>query len=48
MAATVATVLGVVEQSSVWSAGVVPVAARELSVGLYLTFKGVRPSAVLR
>lgn len=47
LAATVATMLGVVEPGSVWFAGVLPVAAWELSVGLYMTFKGVRPSAVL-
>lgn len=44
LAACVLTVLGVVEQGSVWFIGVIPVAAWELSVGCYMAFKGFRPS----
>jgi hypothetical protein len=40
LAATVAAVLGAVEQGSAWFIGALPVAAWELSVGLYMTFKG--------
>jgi hypothetical protein len=40
LAATVAAVLGGVEQGSIWFIGALPVAAWELSVGLYMTFKG--------
>jgi len=47
LAASLATVLGVVEPGSVWFLGVVPVAAWELSVGLWMTFKGFKPSPVL-
>jgi len=46
LAASVATVLGLTEQGSVWFAGVIPVAAWELSVGVWMTFKGFKPSAV--
>lgn len=44
LAASVLTILGVIEQGSVWFAGVLPVATWELSVGCYMAFKGFRPS----
>jgi hypothetical protein len=44
LAASVLVVFGVAEVGSVWFIGVVPVAAWELSVGLWMTFKGFRPS----
>jgi Domain of unknown function (DUF4386) len=46
IAAGVATVLGVTEQGSVWFVGVVPVAAWELSVGVWMTVKGFKRSPV--
>jgi hypothetical protein len=46
LAATVTTVLGVTEQGSPWFIGAVAVAAWELSVGLWMTFMGFRPSPV--
>jgi hypothetical protein len=44
LAASVLAVFGVAEVGSPWFIGVVPVAAWELSVGLWMTFKGFRPS----
>jgi hypothetical protein len=47
LGATVATVLGLTEQGSVWFApGGVLIFVWELSVGIYMTVKGFRPSAV--
>jgi uncharacterized protein DUF4386 len=46
IAAGVATVLGVTEQGSVWFVGAVPVAAWELSVGVWMMVKGFKPSPV--
>ena len=40
LAATVAAVLGAADQGSGWFIGALPVAAWELSIGLYMTFKG--------
>ncbi len=43
----IATILGINDQVSVWSGiAVVPIFAWELSLGLWLTFKGFRPSAM--
>lgn len=42
LAAAVATVLGLVEQGSAWFAGALLVAAWELSLGIYLTTRGLR------
>lgn len=44
LGATILTVLGVAEIGSVWFLGVIPIAAWELSVGLWMAFKGFRPS----
>ena len=45
--ATVATVLGLTEQGSVWFApGGVLIFVWELSVGIYMTVKGFKPSAI--
>jgi hypothetical protein len=45
--ATVATLFGINQQLSVWSAlATLPVAAWELSLGFWLTFKGFRPSPI--
>lgn len=44
LAATVATVLGLTEQGSVWFAGGVLIAVWELSVGIYMVVKGFKPS----
>jgi len=45
--ATIATVLGVTEQGSVWFApGGVLIFVWELSVGIYMTVKGFRPSPI--
>jgi hypothetical protein len=47
LAAAVATILGFNEQVSVWSGiAVVPIFLWELSLGLWLTFKGFRPAAM--
>lgn len=46
LGASVLTVLGVAELGSAWFIGVVPIATWELSVGIYMTVKGFRPSAV--
>ncbi|HEX5512326.1 MAG TPA: DUF4386 domain-containing protein [Actinomycetales bacterium] len=46
LTATVATVLGVTEQGSVWFIGALPVAAWELSVGVYMAVKGFRPTPI--
>jgi hypothetical protein len=44
---TVAAFFGVIEQISAWSAiATLPVAAWELSLGLWLTFKGFKPSPI--
>jgi hypothetical protein len=46
IAATVATLFGVIEQySTVANLSAVPIAIWELSLGLWLTFKGFRPAA---
>jgi Domain of unknown function (DUF4386) len=44
LAAGVTTVLGLTEQGSVWFFGAVPVALWELSVGIWMTVKGFKPS----
>ncbi len=44
LAASVLAVFGVAEVGSVWFIGVIPVAIWELSVGVWMTFKGFRPS----
>ena len=44
LAASVLTVLGVAEIGSVWFVGVLPLATWELSVGVWMAFKGFRPS----
>jgi hypothetical protein len=45
LGASVAAVLGLTEQGSGWFAlGALPVAAWELSVGIYMTVKGFRPT----
>jgi Domain of unknown function (DUF4386) len=47
MSATLATVLGHNQPLSAWSAiGTLPVAAWELSLGIWLTFKGFKPSPI--
>jgi hypothetical protein len=47
IASTIAWFFGVIEQISPWTAiGSVPIALWELSLGLYLTFKGFRPSPI--
>jgi hypothetical protein len=44
---TIAVFFGVIEPISPWTAiGTVPVALWELSLGLYLTFKGFKPSPI--
>jgi Domain of unknown function (DUF4386) len=44
---TIAAFFGVIEQISVWSGiATVPVALWELSLGLWMTFKGFRPSPI--
>jgi hypothetical protein len=46
IASTIAWFFGVIEQISPWMViGTVPIALWELSLGLYLTFKGFRPSS---
>ncbi len=42
LAATVVAAVGAVDQGSAWFIGAMPVAAWELSVGLYLTTRGLR------
>jgi hypothetical protein len=44
LAASVLTVFGVAEVGSAWFVGVIPVAIWEFSVGIWMTFKGFRPS----
>jgi hypothetical protein len=44
LAATLAAAVGAVEQASTWFVGALPVAAWELSVGLYMTVNGFKPS----
>ncbi|MDN5779854.1 MAG: DUF4386 domain-containing protein [Humibacillus sp.] len=44
LAATLATVFGVIEQGSVWFAGVVLIAAWEFTIGIYMAIKGFRAS----
>jgi hypothetical protein len=46
IAATVATVLGLTEQGSVWFVGGVMIAAWELSVGVYMVVKGFKPAPI--
>lgn len=46
LAATVAAAVGAIEQGSAWFVGALLVAAWELSVGIYMTFKGFRASPV--
>ena len=47
IASTIAWFFGVIEQISPWMLiGTVPIALWELSLGLYLTFKGFRPSPI--
>ena len=46
LAASAATVLGLTEQGSAWFVGAVPVAAWELSVGVWMVAKGFRPSPI--
>lgn len=47
LGATVATVLGLTEQGSVWFApGGALIFVWELSVGIYMTFKGFKPSPI--
>ena len=47
IASTIAAFFGVIDQISVWSGiATVPVALWELSLGLWLTFKGFRPSPI--
>lgn len=44
LTATVATLLGVIDQGTPWFAGALLVAAWELGLGLHLTFRGLRPA----
>ena len=44
LAASVLTVFGVAQVGSAWFVGVIPVAIWEFSVGIWMTFKGFRPS----
>ena len=47
IASTIAWFFGVIEPISPWTAiGSVPIALWELSLGLYLTFKGFKPSPI--
>jgi hypothetical protein len=47
IASTIAWFFGVIEQISPWMViGTVPIALWELSLGLYLTFKGFKPSPI--
>ena len=47
IAATIAVLFGVIEQISAWTAiATLPVALWEFSLGLWLTFKGFRPSPI--
>ena len=47
MSSTIAVFFGVIEPISVWSGiATLPVALWELSLGLWLTFKGFKPSPV--
>jgi hypothetical protein len=44
---TVAAFFGIIEQISAWSAiATLPVALWELSLGLWMTFKGFKPSPI--
>jgi hypothetical protein len=47
LAASVTTVLGLTEQGSIWFIGAVPIAAWELSVGIWMTVKGFKTTAAL-
>ena len=48
LSSAIATVLGFNEQVSLWSGiGLIPIFLWELSLGLWLTFKGFRPSAMV-
>lgn len=44
LAATVLAIVGVIEPGSIWFATVLPIATWELSVGIWMAFKGFRPS----
>jgi hypothetical protein len=47
IASTIAAFFGVIGQLSAWSAiATLPVALWELSLGLWMTFKGFRPSPI--
>jgi hypothetical protein len=47
IASTIAWFFGVIGQISPWMViGTLPIALWELSLGLYLTFKGFKPSAI--
>lgn len=46
LAVTVASMLGITHHGSAWWAVTAPIFFWELSLGLYLTFKGFKPSAV--
>jgi hypothetical protein len=46
LAASAATVLGLTEQGSAWFVGAIPVAAWELSVGIWMMVKGFKPSPI--
>lgn len=46
LAASVLTVFGVAEVGSAWFVGAIPVVIWELSVGIWMTFKGFRPSSL--
>ena len=45
LAATIAAAVGAVDQGSAWFIGAMPVAAWELSVGLYMTIRGLRTAS---
>jgi len=46
LAVTIATMFGLTEHGSAWWLVVAPIFVWELTLGLYLTFKGFKPSAV--
>ena len=47
IASTIAVLFGIIEPTSPWTAiATLPVALWELSLGLWLTFKGFRPSSI--
>ena len=48
LASTLGTMLGVNDPQSIWTAiATLPIFVWELSIGLYMTFKGFRPDAQL-